>query len=70
MTTPAQITAAPRIKKRGHRLENPPDCSAGRRCSVKQLQDAFDYRYMVINFDKSADNIRGRLIRCHVPYMI
>ena len=29
MTTPAQITAAPRTKKRGHRLENPPDCSAG-----------------------------------------
>ena len=29
MITPAQTTAAPRTKKRGHRLENPPDCSAG-----------------------------------------
>ena len=29
MTTPAQITAAPRARKTGHRLENPPDCSAG-----------------------------------------
>ena len=29
MTTPAQITAAPRTKKSGHRLEKLPDCSAG-----------------------------------------
>ena len=29
MTAPAQSTTAPRARKRGHRLENPPDCSAG-----------------------------------------